>query len=486
MDQAGVTKMKLLKRLVAVSMLFLATILMFATTPVVAQDALEQTRVIAQHTQVVVELDYIAGRVAYSSNAVSVNRMAGDEAITVSGSRIGEATVQVWDRQNNLQSTIFVTVVPTNLAAVLSSVEVLLEEVEGIRFRVVNNRIYIMGEVSIEEELSEVDSLAEREDLVVSQVTLSNASQQIVAGIIEEEIGVPGVRANLLNGQIILEGVVHSAAAAARAEAIANALFRGGIVVNVLDVREVERVPGHAKTVTVLVHYVELAKQLTSTWGVEWTPLAVDGGVEFYFNRELNGGELASATGAASATVTSLLPRLNRARTSGYARVLENPTISVKSGETAEIFSGFEYPYLVSTGLQQSVEWKDVGIRMTVSPFAHGNDVDMSISVEVTSLGEVAPNGFQAINKAEISTTEYCRAGESIVIGGLQRVLTTVSYNTIPESSSMGALFNLYANRSFKKSKSQFLVFMTPKIHESSSSANQEIKDVFNLQEVRH
>jgi len=478
--------MKHLKRIIAVAMLLLATIIIVAPTPAEAQESLEAERVIAQNTQLVYDLDYLAGRVAFSSNAVRVSRISGDEAITISGSRIGEATVQVWDRQNNLRDMILVTVVPTNLSAVLSSVEVLLAEVEGIRFRVVNNRIYIMGEVSIEEELAEVNSLAEREDLVVSQVTLSNASQQIVAGIIEEEIGVPGVRANLLNGQIILEGVVHSAAAAARAEAIANALFRGGMVSNVLDIREVERVPGHAKTVTVLVHYVELAKQLTSTWGVEWTPLAVDGGVEFYFNRELQGSELAAATGAASATVTSLLPRLNRARTSGYARVLENPTVSVKSGETAEIFSGFEYPYLVSNGLQQSVEWKDVGIRMSVSPFAHGNDVDMSISVEVTSLGVVAPNGFQAIEKAEISTTEYCRAGESIVIGGLQRVITKVSYNTVPEGNSMGALFSLYANRDFQKSKSQFLVFMTPKIHESSSSANQEIKDVFNLQEVRH
>ena len=40
-------------------------------------------------------------------------------------------------------------------------------------------------------------------------------------------------------------------------------------------------------------------------------------------------------------------------------------------------------------------------------------------------------------------------------------------------------------NKDFKKSKSQFLVFLTPKVHESSSAANQELKDAFNLQEVR-
>ena len=61
-----------------------------------------------------------------------------------------------------------------------------------------------------------------------------------------------------------------------------------------------------------------------------------------------------------------------------------------------------------------------------------------------------------------------------------------MAYNRIPSSDAQGAVFNLYANRDYKKSKAQFLVFLTPKIHESSSSANRAIKDAFNLQEVRH
>jgi len=231
---------------------------------------------------------------------------------------------------------------------------------------------------------------------------------------------------------------------------------------------------------------VELAKSLSTVWGIQWSPLAADEGFEFFLTKELGGSGWGATTGVATATISSLLPRVERARASGHVRVLENPTVSVKSGETAQIFSGFEYPYLVSDGLVQSVEWKDVGIGMTVTPYTQGNDVDMRIEVDVTSLGEVAPNGFQAIDKSQIVTSEFCRAGESIVIGGLQRVLTKVAYNRIPQNDVQGAVFNLYTNKDYKKSKSQFLVFMTPKIHESSSSANRAIKDAFNLQEVRH
>ncbi len=144
-----------------------------------------------------------------------------------------------------------------------------------------------------------------------------------------------------------------------------------------------------------------------------------------------------------------------------------------------------EYPYLVSSGFFSHVEFKQIGINLTVTPYAQGNDVDLDIEVSVTDLGQVAPNGFQAVDRADIVTTEYCRAGESIAIGGLQRIGDAVSYNQTPETDSTGAIFNFYTNKNYKKSKNQFLVFLTPQIHESSSSANKEIKDQFNLQEVR-
>ena len=71
------------------------------------------------------------------------------------------------------------------------------------------------------------------------------------------------------------------------------------------------------------------------------------------------------------------------------------------------------------------------------------------------------------------------------MIGGLQRVNDSVDYNRVPTQGVEGAVYSLYRNKEFKKSKSQFLVFLTPQIHETSSSANQEIKDQFNLDEVR-
>jgi Flp pilus assembly secretin CpaC len=168
--------------------------------------------------------------------------------------------------------------------------------------------------------------------------------------------------------------------------------------------------------------------------------------------------------------------------------VLENPAVAVKSGDTATIFSGAKVPFAVSgENGQITVQYEEVGVKLDVTPFAQGNDVDLNLKVEVSSLGEIAPSGYQLIDTSNISTSEYCRAGESIVIGGLQRLSDRIEYNRVPEGGEETGtpLFTLYKSKDYKKSKSQFLVFITPQVYESSSEANGELQDKFNLLEVR-
>ncbi|MED5371084.1 MAG: pilus assembly protein N-terminal domain-containing protein [Myxococcota bacterium] len=433
-------------------------------------------------TQSAIDVPYRFGNVATGSDIIKVVPLRDSNQILIAGRRSGSTNLLVYDIDGILRDEFEVTVIPSNLSRVMKNVENLLQDIEGISIKIMNGRVYIQGEVSLDEEKMRIEDLAAREPMVESMVTLSPVAQKLLAGIIEQEIDRPGVKARVVNNQILLEGVVFSEAELNRAIAIGQAYSPD--VVSVLDMREVERIPGRNPTLVITVHFVELAKSLTQSWGVEWTPLQVDG-PDVFFQREYANGAWGTTSGYATATVSSILPRIEQARTAGYARVLENPTVSVKSGDSASIFAGSEYPYLVTQGLFNSVEFRDIGIRVDVTPYAQGNEVDMDIGVEVTALGEVASNGYQAVNKSTLSTSEFCRSGESIVIGGLQRVSDSVDYNRVPTQQVDNAVYSLYRNREYKKSKSQFLVFLTPQIHETSSEANQEIKDQFNLDEVR-
>jgi pilus assembly protein CpaC len=446
-------------------------------------------QMIVVNNQIAIDVPYTYGDVSGgSAEIIKVIPLRESKQILIAGRKAGSTNVIIYDTKGMRRDEFEVTVIPANLSRVMQNVKDLLDDIEGLNYKVINDHVYIQGEVSLDEDLQRVGQVAEKNrPLVESMVTLSPVSQRLLADLIQKEIGTPGVRARLVSRKIILEGVVHSETASKRAEAIAKAYYTD--VINVLEVRAAERVPGHSDTVTIVVHFVELTKSLVNSWGIQWTPLTHDEGMEFYYYRDYTAaGGWGDAAGYMSATINALLPKLDRAKTSGYARVLENPSVSVKSGDAAHIFSGAKVPFAVQGNNGQIlVQYEKVGVSLDVTPYAEGNDVDLSVNVEVSSLGEIAPSGYQMIDTSSINTNEYCRAGESIVIGGLQRLSDRIEYNRIPEEAITEAmpLFTLYKSKDYKKSKSQFLVFVTPKVHESSTQANQELQDKFNLIEVR-
>jgi len=460
-----------------------AAILCLIAAPAWAEGGIPD-QILVLNNQEAIDVPYAFGDVSVgSSEIVKVVPLREEKQLLLAGRVVGTTNVIVYDTKGVRRDEFEISVIPANLAKVMKNVKVLLDDIEGLSFTIVNDRVYIQGEVSLDEEIRRVQELDTREVLVESMVTLSPVSQRLLAAMIQKEIATPGINVRLISRKLLLEGVVHSAAASQRAEAIAKAYFPD--VINVLEVREVERVPGAAKTIVLVVHFVELTKSLEENWGIQWTPLSGPG-VTFELGSTYANGEWSEVTGTAIAEITGLLPKLEEARSSGYVRVLENPTVSLKSGETAHIFSGSKIPFVYIDNGTKVIEFIDVGIKLDVTAYAAGSEVDMQIKLEVSSLGELTSSGYQAIDQSKITTSQYCRAGESIVIGGLQRVSDRVNYNKVPEGASIpDSVFTLYRSKDYKKSKSQFLVFVTPQIHESTTTANKEIQDSFNLTDVR-
>jgi pilus assembly protein CpaC len=460
-------------------------VLLGAGSPSFGEDGGLPDQVVVINTQQAIDIPFAFGDIGVgSTEIVKVVPLRESRQLLLAGREAGTTNIILYDPRGVRKDEFEITVIPANLAKVMKNVQTLLEDIQGLSFRMVNDRIYIQGEVSLDEELQRVKDLDEREASVESMVTLSPIAQRLLASLIQKEIGQPGVNVRLVAKKIMLEGIVHSDMASKRAESIARAYYPD--IINVLEVREVDRVPGKAETVVLIVHFVELTKSLVDSWGITWTPIVSSSGVEVSFQRDY-ANAWTDTTGYMAATVNALLPRLEQAHQTGYARVLENPTVSVKSGDLAHIFSGTKVPFVFLDNGQKTIQFEEVGITLDVTPYAAGTDVDLAIGVTVSSLGEVASSGYQSIDESEITTSQYCRSGESIVIGGLQRVSDRVNWNKDPETTvdlSTG-LYTLYRSKEYKKAKSQFLVFITPQVHESSTTANREIQDKFNLVEVR-
>ncbi len=423
------------------------------------------------------------------------------KTITLLPKAPGDTILLVYDRSGKQRQAIDITVYPTDPNDLLAQIRKLLIDVEGITINRMNNKIIIDGQVLLSSDKRRIRRVIGNSRQIVDLTTVSPQKDQIVAKTIEKEIGLDEVNVRTVKGRYILEGAVYSEKAREKAGKIASLYGSAKNVINAIEVREVPRPPGRANTIQVIAHFVEVNKNFTKNFNFRWNPIPKVGASFQVAFDPLSSSS--NTSGAITGNLDDLLPKLNYFKSLGAVRVLENPTVSVKSGGTATIQSGTRigFPVFSENGVP-NIEFQNVGVTLEIRPYAQGNDVDMSLSIEISALGTPDVQGAISIEQSKISTEQFVRAGESVVVGGLVRHSTRNIVDRPPSAGQSGAgasdgesatpddpfpfgsLFTIFKSKDFAQQRSQFLVFITPKILKFAKDANQEIKDHFNLYEV--
>ena len=413
--------------------------------------------------------------------------------ITFFGRKVGSATYIVFDQRSRSHTIQYeIRVVSEDLGRLRDDIARQIGDIEGVEVSVKGDQVIVEGDVATEGELSRVTKVTDKRASVSNLVRLSPIAIKALARTIEQNVNRPEVTARPLKEKIILEGIVYSQEQKTRAEAIATSIYDK--IVDVIEIQQVQRPPSRAKTIVLNTHFLELSKQLLDTWSVDWATLALQGGaVSGFFQQQLVNGELVGDFNTTiSGTVTAFLPKLDRAKPEGIIRTLANPVITVKDGSEAKVFTGSQVPFVIGetpTGIP-IVEFKKVGIDVTTTPYAQGDSVDLKISIHVSDLGDVTlGNSRQStgILESSFETSQFTRAGESVAIGGLFRVSDNILYNKRrPDQNPLAqdSIFQFFLAKEYTKRKSQFIVFITPSVYDDSVSANREMKDLFNLQDV--
>lgn len=424
-------------------------------------------------------------------------------SITLLPKASGKTILLVYDNTGKQRDAVDITVYPTDPEDLLSQIRKLLIDVEGITISRMNNKIVIDGDVFLSEDKERIQRVISDSKMIVDLSRLSPDSNRIIAKTIEKEIGLDEVTVRSLKGRFILEGAVYSDQAKDKAGNIAS-LYSGPNtkIINAIDVREVPHPPSRANTIQVTAHFVEVNKNFTKNFNFRWNPIPkVGANFQFAFDPLSSSS---TTSGAITGNLDDILPKLNYFKSLAAVRVLENPTVSVKSGGTATIQSGTRigFPVFSENGVP-NIEFQNVGVTLEIHPYAQGNDVDMSVTVEISALGTPDIQGAISIEQSKIVTEQFVRAGESIVIGGLIRQSSRKIFDRPPTAQTVatnpsggagtttpgdpfpfGSLFTLFKSSDFAQQRSQFLVFITPKILKYAKDANQEIKEQFNLYEV--
>lgn len=478
-------------------------ILMLAGAAAYAEEATGGSEFLVINSPRVKSFDYPIGNVTVgNSEIVNFKADRAKKRITLFPKQAGSTMLLVFDNRGVQRDAIQMTVYATDPEKLLRQVRQLLGDVEGITITRLDEKIVIDGELILPEDKDRIRKVAANATNIVDLTKLNPDTNRIIAKKIQKEIGLDEVTVRALKGQVILEGEVYSKESKIKAERIAS--LYADKVMNVLEVRDVPAPPAQSKTIQVTAHFVEAAKNFSKNFNFRWNPVPQIGTSLSYTINPVSGSD--NFTGAITGTANDLLPKLNYFKALGVARVLENPTVSVKSGATAVIESGTRIGFPVSQANGAvSIEFQNVGTNLRITPYARGNDVDIKIEMKVSSLGSPDVQGGIAIEQSGIETSQFVRSGESVVIGGLVRYSNRQSVDRPPPTSTsssgsgnlpqataqtfvdpfpLGSLFTLFKSNDVARSRSQFLVFITPRIFSYAKDANRELKDQFNLYEV--
>ncbi len=176
------------------------------------------------------------------------------------------------------------------------------------------------------------------------------------------------------------------------------------------------------------------------------------------------------------------------------AQTLANPRIRVVGNKSAKVNIGDRVPILLSTTTTPvtgvtagavttttSIEYRDVGIKLTVEPDVHlNNDVTLKLSLEVTSLGDLVDlgGGLKQFRFGTRSTETVLNLQDSeiVIIGGLIRDEERKSITKVPGLGDAPVLGKLFSSTSKEKIKTDILLTITPHIIRTLETPDKELQ----------
>ncbi|MDX1722144.1 MAG: type IV pilus secretin PilQ [Pseudomonas sp.] len=160
----------------------------------------------------------------------------------------------------------------------------------------------------------------------------------------------------------------------------------------------------------------------------------------------------------------------------GNGEVISQPKVVTSDKETAKILKGSEVPYQeASSSGATSTSFKEAALSLEVTPqITPDNRIIMEVKVTKDApdfSNAAASGGVPAINKNEVNAKVLVADGETIVIGGVFSNTQSKSVDKVPFLGDIPYLGALFRRDLVKDSKSELLIFLTPRIMNTQAVA---------------
>lgn len=149
----------------------------------------------------------------------------------------------------------------------------------------------------------------------------------------------------------------------------------------------------------------------------------------------------------------------------GKGKIVSSPRVITADQVKALIEQGEELPYQVATSSgATSIQFKKAVLKLEVTPqITPEGSVILDVDVNKDSRGTLTPQGY-AINNKHVKTQVLVENGGTVVIGGIFTQDEGEAEQKVPLLGDIPYLGHLFKNKSRTSSKTELLIFLTPKV----------------------
>ncbi|HET7812874.1 MAG TPA: pilus assembly protein N-terminal domain-containing protein [Candidatus Baltobacteraceae bacterium] len=404
----------------------------------------------------------------------------GGSQLVINGKAPGHTTVFVWAGGHRATYEVTVTAQQVDDLAQMLRTSLRDPNVEIVSF---GHSVVVRGTVRDGAEYQQINEILQRFDKVAEAEKYTVVNAVVVAhplGDLQRDIAnIPGASDIRVDpdgkGNVIVSGRVRDAvteqAILQRARGIAGQYLAS-------DGKLIDRIStDRMSQIDIKVYVLEIDNTAAKNLGIQLQSAIFQPNGTYLLGppsfpaveNPVPGGK-ALTTGAFFRTIT-LAPTLNLLLQEGHARILSAPDLVTTPGNQATFLVGGSFPIPYSTGLGQvSIQYKDYGVQLNVTPQLLGNGaVEAKISPNVSDLdfsNAVTENGFliPALRTSTLATDVITQPGESIVMGGMLRRLEQRTIQKVPILGDIPILGQLFRSTNYQNQQSDVVFVMTPDV----------------------
>jgi type IV pilus assembly protein PilQ len=156
----------------------------------------------------------------------------------------------------------------------------------------------------------------------------------------------------------------------------------------------------------------------------------------------------------------------------GKGKIISSPRIVTTDQVKALIEQGTELPYEEkSASGATTTAFRKANLKLEVTPqITPEGNIILNLDINKDSVGRLTTKGF-AIDTKHVQTQVLVENGGTVSIGGIFEEIERTDDTKVPVLGDLPGLGWLFRNRSRSRSKSEMMVFITPKLLDQAATA---------------